>query len=255
MAALEPPRHYLCVFYGDPQINGDVVDIGLDPDFSAPAPTWGICRPAVRSRWLVKGSHVVFVAYYRPERYLVKGWIRVGELLTYTKALDRFPSRRNVIIRTLDRISPPARPTLWKRKDIGVAIEAKYGNRPPTFLTTIRSGNRTFVQNPEDDHELDNWKCQRLFLDSSAQLRRCIEAGCCLRESHFPTLKGYVVADAWADVGPLRIPWSQVSPPSLVGAPLRTPYHQHNERRLSDEDLEFIRYRVGSLAEENGHET
>jgi hypothetical protein len=248
MMAAQLPRNYLCVFYADPKVGDDVVDLGRDPDFSPPVPTWGICRPAVRSKWVKQGSHVVFVGYYGANRYLVKGWIRVGEVLTYADALERFPSRRNVIIRPLEETEYAARTPSWKRKDIAVAVEAKFGNRPPAFLTTIHSGNRTFVQNPDDDHELDNWKCQRIFLDTTNQLLRCIDAGTCLRENRFSALKGYVVADAWQDVGNARIPWCEVAPPSLLGSPLQTPYHQHNERRLRDDDLDVLRHRLASLS-------
>lgn len=240
-------RNYLCVFRADPDIDDDVVDLGQDPDFSPPVPTWGICRPQVRARWVSVGSHVVFVGY-DPERdtYLLKGWFRVGEIITYPEALQRFPNRRNVIIRLESKGLSATENVAWKRRTVRCQVEDKYGSTIPEFLRIIRSGSRTYVQNPEDDHAADNWKCQRIFLCSEERLLDCIEAGRCIREEEFSSLKGYVVADPkdCQDVGPMRIEWSTVGPSSLLSRPLRTPLGQHNAMRLRDSDIEELRANV-----------
>ena len=56
-------RNYICVFRADPNVDDNVVDLGQDPDFSPPVPTWGICRPQVRAKWVSVGSYVVFIGY------------------------------------------------------------------------------------------------------------------------------------------------------------------------------------------------
>ena len=102
-AAGGEPHNYVCVFYADPAVQDDVVDLGLDPDFSAPLPTWGICRPNLR-RAVRRGSRLVFLGYYPKDRsYLLKGWFEVDETIGYEEALERFPNRRNVIVRNLCR--------------------------------------------------------------------------------------------------------------------------------------------------------
>lgn len=244
-------HNYLCVFRANHEIGNDVADLGQDPDFSPPVPTWGICRPQVRCRWISVGSYVVFIGYYSETRtYLLKGWFRVGEIISYPEALERFPDRRNVIIR--DKVNSPSKLAnmAWKRDDIRCHVQAKYGDRIPEFLQTIQSDGCIYVKNPDDnDHALDNWKCQRIFLCSKNQLRGCIEHGRCIREGKFSALKGYVVADDWQDIGPSRIPWSEVVTSSLKSKPLRTPRGQHNVIRLQDSDVEELKANILQAAE------
>jgi hypothetical protein len=113
---------------------------------------------------------------------------------------------------------------------------------PPEYLRSIRIGGTVYVQNPDDDHEVDNWKRRRIFLDTTRQLMNCIAAGSCLRKQEFPELKGYVVADAreWHDVGIARISWEAVCPPSMRARPLRTPLGQHNALSLAVADIEAL---------------
>jgi hypothetical protein len=93
------------------------------------------------------------------------------------------------------------------------------------------------VQLPSDDHQIDNWKCQRMFLCQRSQLSACIAAQACLREQQFPSLRGYIVADAQCDLGADRLEWHALAPPSLAARALRTPRGQHNPIRLSDAEL------------------
>jgi len=243
----DTPPNYLCVFRADPDVVDDVADLGRDPDFGPPLPTWGICRPSTR-RSVKVGSYVVFLGYYpNDRRYLVKGWLRVGDKIGYLNALERFPDRPNVIIRDDTAVGDRA-PTMrgWKREDLREEVKGRYRTVEPDFLTRIHQGTRTLVQLPGDPHEIDNWKCQRMFLCRKAQLARCIDYGQCKREKEFPALDGYIVAapGEWRDVGPLRTDWHMVVPDSLrarlEARPLRTRYGQHNARTLSLAEVEAI---------------
>lgn len=239
MAATDA-RNYVCVFYADPAIEDDVVDLGLDPDFSAPLPTWGICRPNLRCS-VGRGSRLVFVGYYRETRtYILKGWFEVDDVIGYEQALELFANRRNVIIRYSARTQPRL-PTVWKRKGLRALVEPRWGSKPD-FLTSVRGTQGLLVQNPDDDHEIDNWKCQRMFGCDRDQFLSCNEAGECLREADFGNLRGYVVAksDRFDDFGSKRLLWIDVAPARLKGVSLRTPVNQHNPRRLSSREVDDI---------------
>jgi hypothetical protein len=238
--------NYLCVFRANPEISNNVVDLGQDPDFQPPVATWGICRPPTRQSVRI-GSYVVFLGYYPrypiDHRYLVKGWIRVGEKIGYLEALERFPDRPNVIIR--DNASIQSHGSIsrgWRRADLQEETERRYGTDEPDFLTKIQLNDRILVQSPCDYHEIDNWKCQRMFRCQKSRLAGCIRSGRCVREGQFPELRGYIVAapDGWQDVGPLRLDWQEVAPDHLRSRRLRTPRGQHNALRLSDDDVEAI---------------
>jgi len=236
--------NYLCIFHANPDVHDDVVDKGLDPDFRPPLPTWGICQPGKRHSVDV-GDHIVFVGYYEDsQRYLVKGWMRVGEKINYLDALQRFGNRPNVIIREakLPIVSAPAR---WTNRHKALREETlrRYGTDSPAFLTTIECNGQAYVQLDRDDHQIDNWKCQRMFLCTETQLKACITTGACLREQDFPTLTDYIVAASgeWQDVGPRRRDWFTVAPPRLQGRSLRTPCNQHNVRGLFHEEFAWIK--------------
>jgi hypothetical protein len=234
------PANYLCVFHADPGVDTDVIDAGSDPDFSPPSPTWGICRPNLR-RAVVPGSGLVFVGYYRASRtYYLKGWFDVGEVIGYEDALYRFPTRRNVIVSRAYHLGRQGE-VAWKRDDLRVEVEKRHG-LAPQFLTRLRGQSGWLTQNPLDDHEIDNWKCQRMFGCGRRQFLACNEAGACLREQEFPGLTGYVIAkaDSWLDTGRRRKAWLDVAPASLAGLALRTRYGQHNPRRISRSQVEQI---------------
>lgn len=237
------PRNYLCVFLA----TGSGDDIGGDPDFNGDTATWGICRPQVRSTWIDPESHLVFVGFDRIKNvYFLKGWFDVDEIITYEKALERFPNKHNVIIRNAD--SHPAlkiTDVKWKYTSNKKLLFEKKISEVPKILTTIKAANgHFFVQNPDDSHEIDNWKCQRIFLCSLSQIEKCIQAGKCPKENRLTDYKGYVIGKNAVDLGSHKIPWSQVAPDCLKGKSLQTPYRQHNARSLTNHDVEQIQRHV-----------
>jgi hypothetical protein len=142
--------NYLCVFRADQEVYDDVVDYGLDPDFRPPIQTCGIYRPPTRQS-VVPGSYVVFHGYYtKDRRHLVKGWMRVGEKISYLKALEHFGDRPNVIVRELTD-HEARQPKLlaevsWKCKPLQQESLRQYGTVSPRFLTTIDVKGRVYVQ-------------------------------------------------------------------------------------------------------------
>jgi len=243
---MSSPPSYLCVFHAAEGMEDDVRDLGEDPDFRNPA-TWGICRPNTR-RAVQLGSHVFFLGFLRnPTRYLIKGWLRVGEKIGYVEALERFGDRPNVILRDRDHAeSASRRQPYWKNEELRAQSEAWYGPEP-SWLATIKVGSRVFVQNPADEHELDNWKCQRMFMCQRRQFERCLRAGICQRESEFPTLSGYIVASEWRDIGPRRVPWEAIAVSRLPSERLRTPYGQHNHQLLTDDEVATLKAAVEAV--------
>jgi hypothetical protein len=240
---VDTPPDYLCVFYADEATKDDVRDLGQDPDFSDP-PTWGICRPNVR-RAVQRGSYVLFIGYLRISKiYLVKGWLRVGQKISYLDALDRYPERLNVIVRESSG-RPSRRRATWYRPKYQLEAERRFGT-DPAWLGKVRVGERILVQNPDDEHEIDNWKCNRIFMCRTRQFERCLHAGACQRELEFPDFRTYVVADQWHDAGRRLLRWDEVAPPRWRGEPLRTRYGQHNTRLLTRDEVRDIRETLGT---------
>ncbi len=242
-AKARAPRHYLCVFIRDAAVFHDVVDLTQDPDFSVP-PTWGICRPHVRARWVDVGSKVVFLGRDpAATSYVVKGIITVGEKISYRDALSRFPTRENVIVRAG---RPPTRPNVtWKRKKLTTSPT-------PDFLVRIGSGSNELHQNPTDQHEIDNWKCQRMFLCQERQLRSCLAAKVCQRDGVFDQLTGYIVAASWIDVGSRLLDWDAVRPKAWGQRKLRTPKGQHNALEISQSDIDELITKIAARIGNDG---
>ncbi len=144
----------------------------------------------------------------------------MAESISYLQALERFPDRPNVIIRDAEATAGiPAVARGWKREGLRDQAWQKTGTLTPGFLTKIDLPHRRLVQLPSDDHEIDNWKCQRMFLCRRSQLSACIAAESCLREQQFPSLRGYIVADAQCDLGPDRLEWQSVAPRAWLDEP------------------------------------
>ena len=241
---METP-HYLCVFRADSSVPDDVRDLGDDPDFRKPAPTWGICRPGIR-HGVVPGSYIVFLGLAGGS-YLLKGWFRVGEKLGYLEAMERFAGRPNVIVTDRKPVELIAAHAQWKRQDLREVAMQKWGTDRPEFLTSIRLSDRTLYQAPADPHELDNWKCQRIFRCRRSQLQDCLSLGICVREAGFAAMRDYVVAapDDWADYGRQRLDWRTAAPTALRDRPLRTPWGQHNALRIALSDIRELQQTLG----------
>lgn len=237
-------KYYLITFIGNENNTECVTDITNDPDFSLPHPTWGICRPNVRRWKSLVGSTLIFLGYFKEQnRYYIKGWFKVDSSITFLDALTRFPNRRNVIIRKSDFILNNNES--WKSKKIKKLIDEKYNGVAPSFLREIQFNGNKYVQNEMDDHEIDNWKCKRIFYCKGDQLHTCLENGNCVKENVFPDEKGYIVGSSdYVDLGTKWIPWREICPQSYVGKDLKTPKKQHNVKGIALSDFNEIKSNV-----------
>lgn len=241
---------YLIVFHANLDPNAGTADIGDDPCFDAP-PSWGICRPNYR-RSVPIGANLFFLGYVAPNQYFVKGWFQVGEKISYIEACDRFPNRRNVIISPLPNNQPleavirnrQKRDTGWRYPKKQAAFANSGLPRIPEFLFMAPSNNQVFIQNPADEHEIDNWKCNRIFHCSVAQFRQCMNDNVCLKERNIlqERYSNYIVAreDMWLDVGPLLLSWDRVENEFRFNLTIRTPRGQHNVRLLPGERVQAL---------------
>ena len=238
------PNHYLIVYHATsdlPSLN----DIGDDPCFDNP-PSWGICRPNVR-RWVTRGSNLFFLAFIQPAQYYLKGWFEVGEKISYVEAARRFPHRRNVIIRplqnwqTMDSIKLK-RKIMWRYPKKKKFFEQSQLTSIPNFLFSTISENTVFIQNPDDLHEIDNWKCNRLFQCTYMKFKKCISLNSCQKEGSIENeqYRHYVVANSkrWSDTGGLRIDWQTIDVNFNFGFSLQTPKGQHNTKVIPKEKIQ-----------------
>lgn len=239
-------NNYLLVFHAVEDINEGIKDAGNDPDFSSP-PSWGICRPNIR-RAVKVDSLLVFVGYIKPNNYYVKGWFEVGEKIDHHEALEKFPNHRNVIIRegnldTALRHYKNKDKIKWRypeRKE----IYDENNNNIPLFLLTIRAKNKTFIQSPEDYHEIDNWKCSRIFGCNKNIFSKCVLSNGCHKEGELgnPKYENYIVAkrNRWMDISRMKIEWKELKTKLFLSMTLRTPKGQHNPIRISDREMNSI---------------
>jgi hypothetical protein len=227
------PRNYLCVFHAA-WISDELKDIGDDPCFDY-VPTWGICRPNVRKSIKI-GERLFFVGYVQTEnKYYVKGWFEVGEKISYEDALSRFPGRANVIISRLES----ERDCKWRDRKLKRYFEAS-GRQNPDFLKVIVSQEGEFFQSPIDEHEIDNWKCRRIFHCRSKTFKSCVDLGRCqLNGTSLKLYSNYVVANpnCWAECGNLKIDFDELRAETGFSKPLRTPKGQHNVLSLYDVEI------------------
>ena len=160
----------------------------------------------------------------------------VGEKIDYITALERFPLRRNVIIsiKRSDRNN-----IKWRYK--------KYHNDLPSFLFSIKSDNKTYYQNPSDYHEIDNWKCRRIFCCNSHQFKQCIEKNECIKNSdslYKEEYKNYIVAnsDKWQNTESLRITLEEICREVKFNKEIVTPCNQHNALRFDEYKKALLEY-------------
>lgn len=222
---------FLIVFHRK-NVNGKIIDIGDDPCFNNP-PSWGICRPPTR-RSVKPGDTLIFIAKVDND-YLLKGWFQVGSKLDYATALNKFPTRQNVIISA----TPSTHPIKWRYKNLQNSFYNTHGQTIPSFLITLNSTNGTFYHSQTDDHETDNWKCRRVFHCRSKQFEKCNIANSCLKSSSSLTAdeyKNYVVAapNQWEDLDYLRITFDEIVKVTNFPTPIKTPKGQHNVLRFDD---------------------
>ncbi len=231
-------KAFLIIFHGQIE-NGRIIDIGDDPCFDS-IPSWGICRPTTR-RAVKKGDTLIFISKV-DNNYLLKGWFDVGEKLDYISALQRFPNRQNVIITTI----PSTHQIKWRYKKLQKSYRKRHDQALPEFLFYFDSDNVRYYHSQTDDHEIDNWKCRRIFLCKSKQFERCIEENSCLIKDTSIRLvcyENYIVADLnkWEDLDYLKITIEEIKKATNFETPIKTPKGQHNVLRFDKYSDDFFR--------------
>ena len=228
-------NHYISVFHTVDDISKEIKDLGDDPFFSDSYATWGICRPQVRAKWIKIGGQIIFIGYHkRTNEYYLKGYFKVGEKINQIEALKRYPQNKNVIV---SKTEFKRNNTRWREKRKQKIVEQKYKKQIPTFLKQIKYKEEIFRQNFADDHEIDNWKCQRIFLCNFNQFCKCVEKGNCQKENLFDNQKGYAVASEWEDYSKFRIKWKDVCPQRFRLKSLKTPKNQHNVMKITQGEI------------------
>ena len=233
-------KSYLIVFIADEEVKGDIVDVGKDPDFSKPAPTWGICRPNYRKSVQV-GYCLFFIGYFRKKKkYYFKGYFEVGEKISYIEALKRFPDRKNVII-SRNKSNKRIEDLKWRYPNRKKCFRESGSGKYPHFLKSVKLGGETYYQNPDDDHEIDNWKCSRIYHCREKDFFKCVFENKCMKESDSTfqgKLNNYIVANKlnYVNVGKEEIEFDE----NQISKKIRTPKGQHNVLLLSDSERNII---------------
>jgi hypothetical protein len=228
-------NHYLSVFHTADDITTEIRDLGDDPFFSDEFATWGICRPQVRAKWVKVGTQIIFIGYHKKtDVYYLKGFFKVGEKVDLIEALRRYPRNKNVII---SKTNDKEENNSWRDKRKKKMVLEKFGEHIPEFLKTINFKGEEYRQNKVDSHEIDNWKCQRIFLCNFKQFCKCVKEGNCEKENTFDVQRGYAIASEWEDYSRFRLQWTDVYPESFKSRSLRTPKFQHNVMKISHDDI------------------
>ncbi|TWR30473.1 hypothetical protein FPZ43_05905 [Mucilaginibacter pallidiroseus] len=227
-------KSYLAVFIAEVD-DLLIKDVGDDPCFANP-PTWGICRPPTRR--MLKVGDTMFFLGKRNNVYILKGWFEVGEKIDYISALSRFPKRANVIIGNQHRNKANQS---WRH------IFAPENTNELRFLKEIDVKEGVYYQSQTDEHQLDNWKCRRIFHCNKNQFTNCLsnlycqKSGVSIKEK---TYSNYVVAnpEKWDDVAYLNIDLSEMSAAIGFNKPVRTPYNQHNVLHFDEYKTSLLEY-------------
>lgn len=196
------------------------------------------------------GDILVFIAKIK-DNYFLKGWFVVAEKLDYVSALKRFPFRKNVIISA----KPSTHEIKWRYPKLKKIYKEKIGNNNPVFLKNLVSGNEIYYQSQDDMHEVDNWKCRRIFLCNNKHFEACIEDNSCLKNIvslNDDKYKNYVVGDKekWEDLDYLHITFDEIKKATNFNKHIKTPKGQHNVLRFDQhikELFELIRTKKMSL--------
>jgi hypothetical protein len=232
-------KSYIIVFHGDGNKPNKMVDISDDPCFLEP-PTWGICRPTTRKSIKV-GDYLFFVAYYKVcNQYYFKGYFKVGQKIPYNIALKKFKNRLNVII-TNKKIN--FKNHKWRYNKLKKAYNIQNGQQIKKWLRVLKATEGTFFQNQNDSHEIDNWKCRRIFHCDSDQFLKCNKKNKCLKENQsLKNYSNYIVADKneWADLGSFWIDFPYFRKCTGFSLSISTPLNQHNVLRCDEYQSSFI---------------
>lgn len=112
----------------------DLTDIGDDPCFKFPFPTWGICRPNIRCG-APNEQAIFFVACHRPTgRYYARALFVVSDRITHTEAARRFKGRMNVLLVPQDPGATARWRGRWRYKKLRMPVA-------PQYLTSVVDGN------------------------------------------------------------------------------------------------------------------
>lgn len=232
-------KSYLVVFHVDESDPERMIDISDDPCFESP-PTWGICRPPTR-KYISIGDFLFFIGYYKSKnKYYVKGYFKVGDKISYPVALKRFTNRSNIIISKKRFTSN----TKWLYSKLEKIYKTKFDNEIKTWLLEINSKEGVFYQNSSDNHQIDNWKCRRIYHCNKNQFISCVKSNNCLKDGEsLSEYENYVVADEseWADVSSHNIPFKEFIKDTGFKKALVTPKHQHNILRCDDFKDSFLK--------------
>jgi hypothetical protein len=239
-------KSYIVVFNVGSTIPSKMDDLSDDPCFQDP-PTWGIGCPPTR-KLIEIGDYLFFIAYYKvSNKYYFKGYFKVGDKIPYHLALDRFKNRQNVIITDKKNMTENAS---WRYQDAKMKYAESNGNKIKTWLRRIKVKEGTFYQNLNDYHEIDNWKCRRVFHCQGSQFRKCCASNRCLLDNtSLMSYKNYIVADNtdWADLGHLWIDFQTFSKNTGFTLSTETPLKQYNAMRCDkylDAFLNFINKKI-----------
>jgi len=240
-------KHFALVFLAEVDIQGKFVDAGDDPCFSNP-PTWGICRPDIRNETgLVPGSNLLFIARVferQIPKYYLKGFFRVSEKIDVVSAFRAFRQRRNIIISTSKRRVANEK---WANKRWEDVCSETY-QKIPKFLRCLKHNGTTYYQNDQDNHQIDNWKCRRVYNCNIKSFEKCVLEGQCLKESR-SLKKNYIVGDDFQEWDHLKVEWKSIA--SLIGKSSDLMVgNRHPEIELSIEEFLIVKTHMEGIQDQ-----
>lgn len=246
-------KNYALVYLVDDDPTNELKDTGNDPDFSSP-PTWGICRPDIRNETEInEGSILLFIARVRTSgqnKYFLKGFFEVAEKINIIQAYSRFGKRQNVIISTQKRQNENID---WGNTDWQDCFIQSKIKEIPEFLKTVKNKGINYYQKDNDNHQLDNWKCRRIYNCKIESFRNCIANKYCQKENELnenvinskenPQLKNnYIVGDKdnYKDWSYLKVEWRKIA--SLIDKSENLMVaNRHPEVILTDAEFAIIK--------------
>lgn len=239
-------KHFVLVFLAEVDNSGKFVDPGNDPCFDRP-PSWGICRPDIRNeKGLCPGSYLLFIACVKingTRKYYLKGYFCVKEKIDVISAYNGFCGRSNVIISSRERKIPNE---VWASKRWEQAC-FENNQSIPEFMKRLKQGIDEYYQTDWDNHQIDNWKCRRIYNCNIKSFKKCIAEDRCLKDAH-NLKKNYVVGSEndYAEWDNLMVEWRSVSP--MIDKPSELMVgNRHPELEISLQDFLVIKNHMESL--------